>query len=130
MGKLKKIVAVLMAAATVSALSVSAFAYMSPPFEFNLNKKDSEYTGGEIKEDNLSYARVNCTNGNVDETAYIWLMIHNQKRGDCVSYRQKATDLLNYQIDYYDGENGEGLYYMLHGETDSYGAYLKGRWDP
>ncbi|MCM1061635.1 MAG: hypothetical protein NC452_15305 [Eubacterium sp.] len=131
MSRLKKIVAAVMAAATVSALSVSAFAdYAHPEFSFNLNAHRTAYSSPADKQDNLNYAMANCKEGNIDSTAYMWLSVVDANTYGQVSGEVKATSLNNYRLDYYSGKYSNGSSYRLRGKTEAYGAYVKGKWDP
>lgn len=132
MSKLKKIVATLMATATVASLSVSAFAvdYKHPGFDFDLGKGGSACTKETIKQDSLDYAMVNCKEGNVDNVAHMWMCIYGSHDMRFVTNSINVTTLNNYRFDYNDGTYAEGWYYQLTGSTDTYSAYVKGKWDP
>lgn len=132
MSKLKKVVATLMATAAIASMSVTAFAvdYDSPDFNFNLGKYGTTYSAAVYKQDDLSYAKANCREGNIDSTAYIWLSVYSDYTGKRISNEVKATSLYNYQLDYYSGEYWNGRKCKLCGKTDAYGAYVKGNWDP
>lgn len=133
MNKLKKIVAVLIAATTISALSISAFAvdYNHPSFDFNLSANNSQHSYLAKKQDNLDNAKANCKAGNIDSKAYVWLSVKNSNYIQ-VSNEEKATGANNtiYTMYYYAGQYKEGNYYCLNARTETYGAYVSGKWDP
>ncbi len=133
MSKLKKVVVALMAAATVGTLGVSAFAaYAHPEFKFDLDKYGISYSDPAQKQDDLGYAMANCKEGTISSTAYMWLSVETSDMITNVAGDVKATGLNNYMLTYRSGEYGakKDLYYRLCGQTDAYGVYVKGKWDP
>lgn len=131
MSKLKKVVAAIMAAATVGTLSISAFAvdYKNTPFDFNLGQYSNSYSTKAQKQDDLGYAMVNCKEGNVDSTAYIWMYVCRYEKGARVSEYVKITELNNHKFNY-TATCSKNQNFQLYGYTGSYGAYVKGKWDP
>lgn len=132
MSKLKKVIAALMATTTIASMSITAFAvdYNSPDFKFNLGKYNTTFSEVAKKQDDLSYAKANCREGNIDSTAYIWLSVYSDYTGKRISNEAKATSLYNYQLDYYSGQYWNGRKCKLCGKTDTYVAYVNGNWDP
>lgn len=140
MSKLKKVVAALMAAATVGALSISVFAeYSHPPFNFDLTGDNYAFTkDAAAKEDNQDYAMARCKEGNLTDTRYMTFSVYNKKShlsSNCVSYKTTAYSAGNiednYQINYKSSSlpsKGDGLF--LCGETGQYSAKASGKWDP
>lgn len=141
MSKLKKVVAALIAAATVSALSISVFAeeYSHPPFNFDLKGSNYAFTEDKSpKEDNQDYAMARCKEGNLTNTRYMTFSVYKQKihlSTYCVSYKTTAYSAGNaednYQINYKSTSlpsKGDELY--LCGETGQYSAKASGKWDP
>ena len=134
MSKLKKIVAAIMAATTVATLSVGALAvdYEHYTFEFKLGSYKSAFSTSAKKQDDLNYAKANCKEGNLDSSFYVWLSVYNDANDAPnvrVSYYKKATSLENYQLDYSKVMRKDDKCY-LKAETDTYGAQVKGKWDP
>lgn len=131
MSKLKKVVAALLATATVGTLSVSAFAdYAHPEFDFNLNRFNLGFSKAAVKQDSYNYAMANCKEGNINSTSYILLSVVPSNTTNKVSNEIMVTSLSNYRLDYRAGKYSENSSYRLRGETDEYGAYVSGKWDP
>lgn len=132
MSKLKKVIAALMATTTIASMSITAFAvdYNSPDFKFNLGKYNTTFSEVAKKQDDLSYAKANCREGNIDSNAYIRLSVYSDATGKRISNEVKATSLYNYQLDYYSGQYWNGRKCKLCGKTDTYVAYVNGNWDP
>lgn len=138
MNKLKKVIAAVMAAATVSALSVSAFAVDYNHYEFDLSPKSGSYAFSPAaeKQDNASYAMARCTGGNVTSTRYVNLSIYKKNTyitSYCVADPVPVTSVGepedNYQINY-NVTRGSGSTNYLCASTGYYAASVEGRWDP
>ena len=133
MSKLKRIVAAVMAAATVSALSVSAFAeYSHPPFDFDIKGSGYSFSTSAVKEDNQDYAMARCKEGNLTDTRYIQLSVYKNaihSNSYCISSKTTAysagQDADNYQINYKSGSvpSKDSTVYLC-GETGRKNDYL------
>ncbi len=139
MSKLKKVVAAVMAAATVNALSVSAFAeYSHPPFDFDIKGSSYSFSDSATKEDNQDYAMARCKEGNLTDSRYIQLSVYKRAIHSsyyCISYKTPAYSAGqiedNYQINYKsDSVPNKYSSVYLCGETGQYSAKVSGKWDP
>lgn len=138
MNKLKRIAAVLAVAATVSALSVSAFAVDYKHYEFDLSPKSGSYafSAAAEKQDNEDKAMALCTGGDVSSTRYVNLSIYKSSSYNtayCIADPVPVTSVGgpedNYEIKY-KVTRGAGSKNYLCASAGYYAASVKGRWDP
>lgn len=138
MASIKKIIAVVAAAATVSALGVVAFAgtdeYTQNDFDFKLaGRGQYMWTAKAEKEDNEDYAVVYTTGGYVSSENPVYMSVHKSKSlssSDRLSGSITVTSPSDrYEIDY-TTIRGAGSYNYLYVSSGYNAAQIKGYWLP
>lgn len=138
MASIKKIIAVVAAAVTVSALGVVAFAgtdeYTQNVFDFRLAGR-GQYMWSNVaeKEDNEDYAVVYTTGGYVSSENPVYMSVHKSKSlssSDRLSGSITVTSTSDrYEIDY-TTIRGAGSYNYLYVSSGYNAAQIKGYWLP
>lgn len=138
MASIKKIIAVVAAAATVSALGVEAFAgtdeYTKNDFDFKLaGRGQYMWTDKAEKEDNEDYAVVYTTGGYVSSENPVYMSIHKStslSSSDRLSGSITVTSPSDrYEIDY-TTIRGAGSHNYLYVSSGYNAAQIKGYWLP
>ena len=140
MASIKKIIAVVAAAATVSALGVEAFAIAGHrqvsknEFDFKLaGRGQYMWTDKVEKEDNEDYAVVYTTGGYVSSGNPVYMSIHKStslSSSDSLSGSITVTSPSDrYEIDY-TTIRGAGSYNYLYVSSGYNAAQIKGNWLP
>lgn len=132
MNKIKRIFASLMAAATVGAVSISAFAADT---EYYFNFKTYDYGGEDsesavMKQNQKQYATIKVRGGYVSDTAFAYLSVHANENGNCVSERKKVTITHDDITLDYTTTRGNGSYNFLKASSGYHGIQLSGYWIP
>lgn len=140
MCKIKKIVAGLVAATTISALGVSVFAvdYNHYGFDFSIRNNSYQFSNAAEKQDDLNYAKARCKTGSVSTTNPVKLSVYTARihaPDNLVSeviYATEASETdtsVNYPI-YYTITRKNGTKNFLCGASVNYEVTIGGTWDP
>lgn len=132
MKKIKTIVASVMAAATVSAMGITASAYANPGFDFNIGYNSGNWASA-VKEDTLNTAGVHTTGGTVSAQQPMSVTVYSTTVANN-TYRMTNTKTLTSNKDdctltYEKSANKDTTYY-LRGESGRYSLTAKGYWNP
>ena len=136
MNKVKRIVASLVATATVGAVSLSASAYSTNYFNFNIPYEGYNWSVEAKKEDGFdSDAVLHPSDGTVSSNIPIFVTVYSkQQRNNAYRGSSTATMKSNSNavtIKYTDSSLvHQGGYYYLLGETGAYSSSANGKWNP
>ncbi len=132
MNKLKRIVASVMAAATVSAMGITASAYSYPPFKFSLGYNSGDFAAA-VKEDTLQTAGVHTTGGTVSAQKPMSVTVYSTDVANN-TYRMTDTKSLTSNSDNctltYEITANKNTTYYLRGESGRYSLTASGTWNP
>lgn len=137
----KRITALAVAAVTAGAISAAAFAAGTNDFKFNIyGHGQFKYSDPVTKGSSDNHAAVNCENGIISETAFMYLSVHNYHGNpndpDNPGYPGSAvTDtIMVTEVDYYmlpyTAATAKAKNYCLKGQIGYYDAVLNGTWAP
>lgn len=134
--KLKRVVASLLATATVSALSIGALAVDYKHWEFDLSpsKGSYQFSGRAEKQDNEDSALIHCESGSVSSARSLTVAVYKAKTfttSNCISTPIAVSDANDkqYYIDY-TVDRGAGSINYLCASAGYYSAKITGHWDP
>lgn len=135
MTKIKKIVTATIAAATVSAIGLTAYAAdYNHSFYFKLAWHGGhQFSPSAVKQNELNYARVNAHTGSVTEENFVSFAVFSDNTSvgkNCVSESYRIEDLRREFSLRYTTERGKGTYNYLCGFAGYNGATVNGKWEP
>lgn len=130
--KIKTIVASVMAAATVSAMGITASAYSNPDFDFEIGYNSGDWDAA-VKEDTLQTAGVHTNGGTVSAQKPMSVTIYSSQVANN-TYRMSNSKTLtsnsdNCTLTYEKTANKDTTYY-LRGESGRYSLTATGYWNP
>lgn len=138
--KLKKIIAAMAAAATVSAMGVTAFAAVNDTgsFYFYLNSYESDMSSPVNKSSNASYAKVNVNSSGSITTGHVTLDVCKSGESNITTntikvYPNGSTKVRTdgTEVFYKNGKGGTDDDYYLYAMYGYNGtAEIQGTWEP
>lgn len=136
MTKIKKFAAAIVAAVSIGAIGVGAYAASDQlPDYYSFTFKGyggAEFSPGEEKDNNEDYALVDIENGYLSSTAYVYLAVFKaQTATSAITNSYLATKVGGDRIKLnYTQQRGAGSINYLGATGSYYGSQLSGHWQP